>query len=244
MNAKKKLKKYLTKGLRRIRYRKGFGVHSPFVYSLITQVIGEHTPFYGYEEIRRLRRAYMPKRTFVPGRIYRVSPSLKYLFLAYRLINRFGCSEILEINNNGGLATMALSLPSKQCHVVSLGAGHRNMEQARRIAEAEKAENVTLEEGNLLELIARLPAEYRADFVLVNKQFGIHDVDMMFDLLRNHLHDHSILLLEKIHSDPEMRKLWGRFRSLPEVRTTVDLYELGLVIFDDKRYKQHFIVSF
>ena len=39
--SKRILKQYCTKNFRKIRHRKGFGVHSPFAYNLITKVIEE-----------------------------------------------------------------------------------------------------------------------------------------------------------------------------------------------------------
>ena len=40
--------------LLRFRKRKGYGVHSPFAFSFITTVVNERTPFYAYNELRRL----------------------------------------------------------------------------------------------------------------------------------------------------------------------------------------------
>ena len=41
---------------RGIRYRKGFGVHSPFVYNLITKVIEERCPYYCFDDIELVRK--------------------------------------------------------------------------------------------------------------------------------------------------------------------------------------------
>ena len=38
-------------GLSRFRHRCGYGVHSPFAFSLITQVIYESTPYYKYKDL-------------------------------------------------------------------------------------------------------------------------------------------------------------------------------------------------
>ena len=37
--------------LRRFRHRCGYGVHSPFAFNLITQVIYENTPYYKYKDL-------------------------------------------------------------------------------------------------------------------------------------------------------------------------------------------------
>ena len=39
-----------------LRYRKGYGVHSPFVYNLITKVIEEKCSYYSFYDIELLRR--------------------------------------------------------------------------------------------------------------------------------------------------------------------------------------------
>ena len=41
---------------RGIRYRKGYGVHSPFVFNLITKVIEERCSYYSFNEIELMRR--------------------------------------------------------------------------------------------------------------------------------------------------------------------------------------------
>ena len=48
----------LRKGIllyRGIRYRKGFGVHSPFVFNLITKVIEERCQYYSFYDIELIR---------------------------------------------------------------------------------------------------------------------------------------------------------------------------------------------
>ena len=49
----------LRKGIllyRGIRYRKGFGVHSPFVFNLITKVIEERCQYYSFYDIELIRK--------------------------------------------------------------------------------------------------------------------------------------------------------------------------------------------
>ena len=48
----------LKKGVllyRSIRYRRGFGVHSPFVFNLITKVIEERCQYYSFHDIELIR---------------------------------------------------------------------------------------------------------------------------------------------------------------------------------------------
>ena len=63
----------LRKGLllyRGIRYRKGFGVHSPFVFNLITKVIEEQCPYYSFGDIELIRKQllYSEEQIIYPDR--------------------------------------------------------------------------------------------------------------------------------------------------------------------------------
>lgn len=56
----------LRKGIllyRGIRYRKGFGVHSPFVFNLITKVIEERCQYYSFYDIELIRKQLLSKMT-------------------------------------------------------------------------------------------------------------------------------------------------------------------------------------
>ncbi|MDR0895049.1 MAG: hypothetical protein LBN06_07100 [Prevotellaceae bacterium] len=68
--------------LGRIRYRCGYGVHSPFAFSLITHVIYEHTPYYKYEELAKMQRRLAPQK----DRYWKYE-SRKVKQLLFRLVN-------------------------------------------------------------------------------------------------------------------------------------------------------------
>ena len=51
-----------------LRYRKGFGVHSPFAYSFITKVIDERCGYYCYQDIELIRRQLIHKGNKLAGK--------------------------------------------------------------------------------------------------------------------------------------------------------------------------------
>ena len=50
------VKQFCQRKIRKIRHRKGYGVHSPFAYGLITKVIEEKSGYYAYKQIEDLHR--------------------------------------------------------------------------------------------------------------------------------------------------------------------------------------------
>lgn len=54
----------------------------------------------------------------------------------------------------------------------------------------------------------------------------------------------SVIMLHDIHADREARRLWKDITADLRGVVTFDLYYCGLVFFDDKRYKQNYIINF
>jgi len=109
---------------RSIRYRKGFGVHSPFVFNLITKVIEEKCSYYSFYDIELLRKQLLFKEGEItyPDRqnkgkrktrsiseiVKRESIRPKHGALLFRLANYFKSKNILQIGTTMGLSTLYL----------------------------------------------------------------------------------------------------------------------------------------
>ncbi|MDR0893867.1 MAG: hypothetical protein LBN06_00990 [Prevotellaceae bacterium] len=86
----------------RIRHRRGYGVHSPSAFDLLTQVVYERTPYYKYKELRREER--QQRRTHGADRLYE---PLRVKRLLFRLVNYVQPHAIFDV---GRLASSALYL--------------------------------------------------------------------------------------------------------------------------------------
>ena len=64
------------------------------------------------------------------------------------------------------------------------------------------------------------------------------------DSLLSHADNQSVLLMEGIHKNPTAKRYWKRIAD--DVRTGVcfDLYDVGIVFFDKKRYKHCYTINF
>ena len=65
------------------RHHRGHGIHSPFVFSLITKVIEEKKPYYKYKDIASLLAKH-PEIKQNPN---------KYNLLSFRLVSYFNAQE-------------------------------------------------------------------------------------------------------------------------------------------------------
>lgn len=76
--------------LSRFRYRCGYGVHSPFAFSLIKDVIYEKRPYYAYQSLQKEQKKMMRERGWKKG-------SQKINRFLFRLVNRMQPATIIEV---------------------------------------------------------------------------------------------------------------------------------------------------
>lgn len=88
--------------LGRFRHRCGYGVHSPFAFNLITQVIYECTPYYKYQDLAAEQKKLAPQKDK-----HWMYESMKIKRLLFRLVNYTQPDTIVDA---GMLAASSLYL--------------------------------------------------------------------------------------------------------------------------------------
>ena len=76
--------------LSRFRYRCGYGVHSPFAFSLITDVIYEKMPYYAYDSLEKEQKKIVEERGCNKG-------TQKVNRFLFRLVNKVQPATIVEV---------------------------------------------------------------------------------------------------------------------------------------------------
>lgn len=76
--------------LSRFRYRCGYGVHSPFAFSLITDVVYEKMPYYAYASLKKEQKKVVKKHGWGRG-------GQKVNRFLFRLVNKIQPATIIEV---------------------------------------------------------------------------------------------------------------------------------------------------
>ncbi len=196
--------------LARFPYRRGYGVHSPFAFNFITQVIYQRTPYYKYEELAKQERREAPHRP----REWRYE-SRKVKRLLFRLVNEARPHSILDA---GRLAASALYL------------------QAARV-------NATYTSAASLDELF-LETDVPMDFLYLHDYRRPDFMAQVFRLCVPRTHTRSLFVIEGICYSKAMRQLWEEMKRDDRVAVTFDLYDLGILLFDTDKNKQHYVVNF
>ncbi len=241
MGAKKKLKDYLSKSVRKLKHRKGFGVHSPFAYAIITEVIEEKLPYYAY---RRMQRTYDNQAPI----------SHKVACLLLRLANRFHCRNAAELTCDGGYSILPLILTDSRLKVTTLSdAVARTRAEVNLSWLPNRMSQITFA-GSLEEFDEVAPF----DFIMVNinpyedpeavkqrgfKPSGVY-AQQFVEWVRAHSKDDTVIFVRGIQPGRANELFWDQLCDRDDVSITMDLYDYGLAILKPRFYKQHYVVAF
>jgi len=227
---------------RKLRYRKGYGVHSPFTYNLITKVIEEKTPYYAFEDIENFRKELLNRDNPVKTLIAQETQSKNYGALLFRLVNFFKCRTILQTGGSTGLMSLYLALPSrKNCNCYVLEERTGLLGTIRNFAENYSLNNLHLIEGIYMESLYRLKQEIASfDFIFINAMGDSVKTREALQLIETFICPDTIMVIDNIRRDKAMKKLWKEIKNRPDVGPTIDLLSLGLVFFNTRLQKKHY----
>jgi len=226
---------------RRLLFRKGYRVHSPFAFNLITKVIEEKAPYYIFDEIDKFRRYLKAKDVAELEFQHR-----NYGELLFRLVQRFECSKILQIRALTGVFSLYLSSALKKggiCFALEQE-GHFT-EPAKRFAESINIESLKFMDGDFATAIEMLKSDNRKfDLIFLNFAGDANRMGETFNLISDFIDEHTVLVVDGIAANNEMKRFWNEIKNRPETVVTFDLFALGLVFFDKKLNRQHYKTFF
>ena len=243
---------------------RGHGIHSPFVYDLVTKVLNDKTQYPDYEKVEDIRRRAFRDKTVLTIEDYgagsssqrnhrsvssiakRAVKAKKYGQLLYRLVKYYQPKIIIELGTSLGVTAGYLSLGAQTARLFTLEGATDIANKAKQNFRSLQLENVTLIEGNfdytLPAVIYRLQS---ADLVFIDGNHRREPTLNYLQWLMPKVNHDSIFIFDDIHWSREMEQAWDEIKNLPRVCCTVDLFFIGMVFFRPEfKEKQHFTIRF
>ena len=215
----------------RLWQRRGFGIHSPYAYRLITEVIREKARFYAYDEL-----AYLQNEN--AHNDYKIKR--KRARMLFRMVNRFQPTHILEIGSSGGITTLYMKRANSNSYITIAEPRHEIAEQTRKML-AEKNCTATVTETDFKTAMqSYLQTPDIRPFILVNRmpKAAYHN---LADLLDTSLIPYTVLLIDGINHKMQ-RTVWKHLISDERVRVAMDMKHYGLILCNPKLNKQTYYI--
>ena len=233
-----------------LRFRKGFGVHSPFAFNLIINVIDERYGYYCYDTIELVRRQLCQNQLpFGDGRQSVGRAAVKLAIrpahgrLLFRLANYFKPKRLLQIGCGMGISTLYMTAYSSHLRCIVLEEDPAKAEWAQWSYKKAGGRNLKLEAGKYeTHLCKALQQLGKVDFVFFNA--GLPNVYDLFLSCMEYITSDTVIVLEGLRDSQAMRNCWKQIKQHPDVVLTFDLYHIGLVFFNKKLHRKDYIVYF
>ena len=200
-----RIRRYKT-ALNRRRRSQGFGIHSPYAFNFVLNVLRERLPYYNYAYLRELREAIIA-RTSRLRRHPRVM-SFKNAKMLFRIANYFTPQVLLQVGTNYGYSTASVMSVSRKSR---LHLYEPRLDRFPVVADTLKPfiEFITTHNSlePALEAYRQTLPEGEKPFVLVGSVPEPDDYDMLLDFLNTVLDNEGVIVLRNLQRDENMRRL-------------------------------------
>lgn len=242
------------------------GVHSPFVFNLVTKCLYDRKNHPEYKQLECYRKSLLANHNTIEvtdfgagSRVFTsntrsiskiaktagISP--KRAELLFRITRYFQPTTILEIGTSLGLATSALALGNPKAKITTLEGCPYTLATAKKIAENS---NFQIPNSNV-EFVNTEFYSYLKNFQLPTSNFqliyfdGNHTKQATldyFDLLLPTITNDTVWIFDDIHWSVDMEAAWEAIKNHPKVTVTIDTFQWGLVFFRTEQEKEHFTI--
>nr|MBP6315061.1 class I SAM-dependent methyltransferase [Chitinophagaceae bacterium] len=241
------------------------GVHSPFVFQFINEVLKDKRQYYFFDEIKKVRNEMYRDNTVLQiedfgagshkqNQTRRVVKDIartagrneKFGELLFRLVNQYQPKCILELGTSMGLGTAYLATANKSAQVHTVEGSPEIAAQAGKHFAKWQLQNITQHVGNFDDVLVSILEQLQSvDLLFVDGNHRKAPTVAYFETAKPFLHANSVVIFDDIHWSAEMHEAWQLIKSDSMVTLTIDLFYFGIVFFQREiQEPQHFVLRF
>ena len=236
------------------------GVHSPFVYDLVTKCFYDTSDYSDYLRIKTYRESLLGNSEVIEitdfgsgSKVFNSNKraikhiaktsgtTLKRAKLLYRLIRYFQPKNTLELGTSLGIGTFSMALANSKAPLTSIEGCPQMSKFTHEQLKIFKIEHVDLITGAFSEIIPTLVSTHW-DLVFFD---GHHDKEATltyFEQLLPSAHNDSVFIFDDIHWSKDMSEAWNIIKKHPKVTVTIDTFFWGFVFFRKEQVQENFTI--
>jgi len=233
------------------------GIHSPFVYDLVTNCFYDKKPKEIYKTIATYRTELLNNHTEIEVKDFgagsRVFSSNKRKISAIaktagitpkrakllaRLVCYFNIKKCLELGTSLGMATIAMKEANE---VFTLEGCPETAAIAQKQFKKHNFTNVTVNVDKFSNSLTKL-TDTNYDLIYIDGNHQKEATLQYFEDLLTTAHNNSMFILDDIHWSNEMLEAWETIKNHPKVTVTIDTFFWGFVFIRQEQAKEHFVI--
>jgi predicted O-methyltransferase YrrM len=244
---------------------KGHGIHSPFVYEFIREVLNDRKFYEEYGRIEVLRKKLLGDKrslqiddpgagsSFHTGTIRSVSEitrrsvsTKKFARLLYRLAKYYQAGRIIELGTSVGISAAYLAMANPDSKLITIEGSDTIAGIARENFNILGLKNIQLTNGDFVQVLPDvLSSNPPYDLIFIDGNHRKKPVLEYFELVLGKISKSSLIIIHDIHWSREMEEAWSVVMADPRVKMSIDIFSAGLVFLREEfKVKQNFIIRF
>lgn len=240
--------------------KRGDGVHSPFIFSFITDIKNEKHPYYTYRVIEQIRNSLLHDKSIIhvtdlgTGKsrsraicdiAKRSLKPTKEAQLLFRMVNTYQPKTIIDLGTSLGTSTLYLAQGNPTATVYTFEGCPQTAKIAASNFKNARSSNIQLTIGDITttlpNVLEKLPS---IDFVFFDANHQKEPTLSYFQQCIQKASTHAVFVFDDIHWSEGMQEAWNMIRQHPQVRVSVDLFHLGILFLNPELKPAHYNLKF
>jgi len=146
---------------------------------------------------------------------------------------------IVELGTSLGITTAYLASPDERNSVLTYEGAPEVAKIAGGVWKNLVLTNIRQVTGNIDDTL-RTSCPKQVDIAYVDANHTYEATLRYFRQLLTAAQPHSIYIIDDIHHSPQMTQAWQAIQAMDEVTSTLDLYHIGIVLFNPHLMKKHY----
>jgi len=238
------------------------GVHSPFVFDLVTKCFYDKTKYPEYGILKKYRKSLLDDNDSIEvkdfgsgSKIFKSNKrkvaqiakvagiSSKRAELLFRIVRYFKPDEILEIGTSLGLATSAIALGNSNSKTTSLEGCPNTIAVAINKFQLYNLNNIDFVNTKFEDYLIKCEInKEHLDLIYFDGNHSKQATVDYFEFLLPTITNNSVWIFDDIHWNTEMEQAWESIKNHTKVTVTIDTFQWGIVFFRAEQSKQNFVI--
>ena len=237
------------------------GVHSPFVFDLITKCFYAKTDSDKSSKIKHYRNELLQNKNLITvtdfgkgskifksnrrevSKIAKIAGiSKKRSELLIKIVAYFNSVKILEIGTSLGIGTASLAIGNSNSQITTLEGCKNTSSIAQEQFKKFGLNHIYISVGDFNETLSKSLKNNSYDLIYFDGNHQKKPTIDYFEQCLQSIHNESVFIFDDIHWSKEMQETWEIIKNNPLVTVTLDTYFWGFVFFRKEQVKEHFTI--